>query len=151
MDEKNKLLVAEKMAWREIVPTGDMADSVNPLFSTGFAACWKLKVQAENSARVENRKLQTRIDALVGLINHPRLDGFFTGVRVEAAFQREKWGEEHDKLKTAFDWFWLIGYVSQKAAGAIVSGDSEKAKHHIITTAAVLFNWYKFQFPEDTE
>ena len=64
------------------------------------------------------------------------------GVPIEAAHQRERWGVEHDGGKTPFDWFWLIGYLAQKAASAAVAGDDEKAKHHTISTAAALANWH---------
>jgi hypothetical protein len=44
--------------------------------------------------------------------------------------------------KTPFDWFWLVGYLAQKAATSAVNGDAEKARHHTISTAAALANWH---------
>lgn len=76
------------------------------------------------------------------IINTPETADFMAGVPLEAAHQRERWGAEHDAGKTPFDWFWLIGYLSQKAADAAVRGDTEKAMHHTISTAAALANWH---------
>lgn len=76
------------------------------------------------------------------LINTPETADFMAGVPLEAAHQRERWGSEHDAGKTPFDWFWLVGYLAQKAASAAVAGDIEKAKHHTISTAAALANWH---------
>ena len=101
----------------------------------------------------EVRKLDARI-------NNPITDNFIDGVRHEAAHQVERWGAAHDRGKTAFDWFWLIGYLAQKAATAAVAyegaiehaitpadrdaagADLEKALHHTISTAAALLNWH---------
>jgi outer membrane murein-binding lipoprotein Lpp len=76
------------------------------------------------------------------IINTPETADFMAGVPIEAAHQRERWPSEHDSGKTPFDWFWLIGYLAQKAATAAVAGDVEKAKHHTISTAAALANWH---------
>ena len=103
----------------------------------------------------EVRKLDARI-------NNPITDSFINGVRHEAAHQVQRWGAAHDRGKTAFDWFWLIGYLAQKAATAAVAyedaiehaitpadtdavdvdADLEKALHHTISTAAALLNWH---------
>lgn len=76
-------------------------------------------------------------------INTPVTNDFLEGVKLEAIHQVERWGEAHDQVKSTFDWFWLIGYLAQKAATAAINGDLEKAKHHTISTAAALFNWHK--------
>lgn len=76
------------------------------------------------------------------IINTPETFDFMAGVPIEAAHQRERWGSDHDAGKTPFDWFWLVGYLAQKAASAAVAGDAEKAKHHTISTAAALANWH---------
>lgn len=76
------------------------------------------------------------------IINTPETADFVDGVKREAAHQRERWGSDHDGGKTPFDWFWLIGYLAQKAATSEVAGDVEKAKHHTISTAAALANWH---------
>lgn len=59
----------------------------------------------------EVRKLDSRI-------NNPITDDFIDGVRHEAAHQVERWGAPHDRGKTPLDWFWLIGFLSQKAAAS---------------------------------
>jgi hypothetical protein len=75
-------------------------------------------------------------------LNRPETADFMRGLVLEAAHQRQRWPAEHDAGKTAFDWFWLVGYLAQKAATAAVAGDLEKAKHHTISTAAALANWH---------
>lgn len=85
--------------------------------------------------RAENERLQA-------LINTPHIDNFLEAVRIEAAHQCERWGTEHDTGKTPWDWFWLLGYLAQKAAASAVAGDREKALHHVITTAAACLNWH---------
>jgi len=75
-------------------------------------------------------------------VNSPEIEDFSKSVVLEAAYQRERWGAQHDAGKTPFDWFWLIGYLAQKAADAHVHGDVDKAKHHTISTAAALANWH---------
>src|SRR5689334_16987400 len=79
--------------------------------------------------------LLKEIDRLDALLNRPEVADFLKGVPLEAAHQVERWGTAHDGGKTPFDWFWLIGYLAQKAAAAAVAGDVVKAKHHTISTA----------------
>jgi hypothetical protein len=86
----------------------------------------------------------------VEVINSPETSDFMAGVPLEAAHQRDRWAVSHDAGKTPFDWFWLIGYLSQKAADAAVRGDAEKAKHHTISTAAALANWHAHLTGADT-
>lgn len=73
----------------------------------------------------------------------PETEDFFAGMRLEAGHQNLRHGADHDAGKTPFDWFWLIGYLAQKAAAAAVGGDLSKAKHHTISTAAALRNWHR--------
>jgi len=82
------------------------------------------------------------IVAAINSLNVPETKDFLRGIELEAAHQRFRWGADHDEGKGAFDWFWLIGYLAQKAADAALRGDVEKAKHHTISTAAVLANWH---------
>lgn len=84
-----------------------------------------------------------RVLYLEGLINTPRVDEFIDAVRFEAAHQVERWGTQHDAGKGPSDWFWLLGYLGGKALNAANSGDVEKAKHHTISSAAMLLNWFK--------
>lgn len=87
-------------------------------------------------------ELRSEIASLKAERDTPEIIDFMRGVPLEAAHQRERWGSSHDDGKTPFDWFWLIGYLAQKAAASAVSGDVEKAKHHTISTAAALANWH---------
>lgn len=76
------------------------------------------------------------------LLQTPITDDWLEGVRAEAEHQRLRYAPEHDAGKSALDWFWLIGYLAQKAAFAALAGDREKAKHHTISTGAALLNWH---------
>ena len=89
--------------------------------------------------------MQDAIDEIVRLrqqLNTPELDNFAAGVVSEAQHQRERWGADGDAGKGPLDWFWLIGYLAQKAATAELAGDVDKAKHHTISTAAAMANWH---------
>lgn len=98
----------------------------------------------------ENAWLRKQVDQLTNLINTPHTDDFIRALPLEAAHQISRWGTEHDEGKTVWDWFWLIGYLAQKAASAALAGDTEKAKHHTISTAAVLLNWFRRLTGDDT-
>lgn len=88
-------------------------------------------------------QLEQERDALVRLIDTPHTAEFLSSVKTEAAHQVKRWGTEHDVGKTPWDWFWLVGYLAQKAASSALLGDTEKAKHHTISTAAVMLNWFR--------
>lgn len=90
----------------------------------------------------ELRKAWQEVDRLSVLINTPETEDWMKAVPLEAAHQSERWSED-DPEKTSLDWFWLIGYLAQKATFSQISGDFEKAKHHTISTAAALLNWHR--------
>jgi hypothetical protein len=90
----------------------------------------------------EVKALRERIAELEADLNRPETADFLRGVPLEAAHQRARWGIQHDEGKAPLDWFWLIGYLAQKAATSALAGDVEKAKHHTISTAAALANWH---------
>lgn len=83
-----------------------------------------------------------RLQYLEGLINSPEVEQFLRGTHLEAIHQVERWGEASDRGKRPADWFWLVGYLAGKALHAQVGGNTEKAKHHCISTAAALYNWH---------
>lgn len=87
------------------------------------------------AALLENNRLKE-------LLNTPELENFSKGVVLEAAHQRERWGSEHDADKQPADWFWLLGYLGGKALKAHTDGNTEKALHHCISSAAALANWH---------
>ena len=80
---------------------------------------------------------------LESIIDTPHTGEWFEAVRLEAAHQIKRWGIDHDKGKDPADWFWLLGYLGGKALASALAGDTEKAKHHIITSAAALLNWFR--------
>lgn len=82
-------------------------------------------------------------DRLRAILSSPVNDDWLEGVRIEAAHQVLRYPAEHDAGKSALDWFWLIGFLAQKAAFAALCGDREKAKHHTISTGAALLNWHR--------
>jgi hypothetical protein len=89
----------------------------------------------------EIAKLRAEVARLEGLINTPHTHNFVTAVKMEAAYQKTR--GYLDEKKSPLDWFWTLGYLSQKAAFAAIAGDAEKARHHTISSAAMLFNWYE--------
>ena len=74
--------------------------------------------------------------------NAPETEDFWNGVRRESAHQRERWGEAHDRSKSAENWYWLAGYLAGKALRAAIQGDKGKALHHTISAAAALSQWH---------
>lgn len=86
--------------------------------------------------------LRARVAELEAILNAPELHDFAKGVVLEAGHQRERWGSDHDAGKAPLDWFWLIGFLAQKAATAHQGGDTYKALHHTISTAAAMANWH---------
>jgi hypothetical protein len=91
----------------------------------------------------DNFALKARVLELEGRINTPHTDEWFEAVRLEAAHQFERWGTAHDEGKEHSDWFWLLGFLGGKALASAVKGDTEKAKHHTISSAAILLNWFR--------
>lgn len=86
--------------------------------------------------------LEAEVARLTAILNTPEVANFVKGVMLEAPHQRERYGADHNAGKTPLDWFWLIGYLAQKAATAEMHGDADKAMHHTISTAAALANWH---------
>lgn len=96
----------------------------------------------EAEAQADLRRLRAEVARLQTQIHHPVTADFLSGVSLEAAHQRERWGRSHDAGKTPADWFWLVGYLAGKALHAAAEGRTEKALHHTISTAAALLNWH---------
>lgn len=95
--------------------------------------------------------LRAERDRMREALNTPEVEDFTKAVVSEAQHQRERWGSSHDAGKQPLDWFWLIGYLAQKAATAAMAGDAHKAKHHTISTAAALANWHAAISGQHTE
>lgn len=72
----------------------------------------------------------------------PETSDWFEGVRKEAAFQVAEWGKKHDDGKGPQDFYWTLGFLAGKALSSAIAGDIEKAKHHTISSAALLLNWH---------
>lgn len=105
---------------------------------------------ARNEYKERAEQAETERDAAVRdaerlrqLIDTPHTDDWFEAVRLEAAHQIKRWGSSHDACKEPLDWFWLLGHLGGKAARAALEGDSEKAKHHAISSSAMLLNWFR--------
>lgn len=101
-------------------------------------------IQSQVAKRLAARVLELEAEnaRLQEVLNTPEVNNFLDGVTLEAQHQRERWGAAHDAGKGPLDWFWLIGYLAQKAADAHMSGNQDKALHHCISTAAALANWH---------
>lgn len=109
-----------------------------------FCICSVLVLRAGYEAMSDTETmLRQRIAELESLINTPEVEDFMAAIPIEAAHQVERWGPDHDTNKTPMDWFWVLGYLSQKAAMSQLSGDLEKAQHHCITVAALCLTWHK--------
>lgn len=72
----------------------------------------------------------------------PETDDFLEGLRKEAAHQVARWGRAHDDGKGPEAFYWTLSYLAGKALRAAIDGDIEKAKHHTISSAALLRNWH---------
>jgi hypothetical protein len=97
-----------------------------------------ITVQEQRLADAERRNAE-----LEAMLDTPHTDEWFEGVKLEAGHQIKRWGSEHDAGKGPADWFWLIGYLAQKAMTSQMLGNEEKAKHHTISTGAALLNWFR--------
>ncbi len=93
--------------------------------------------------RDDNAKLRATL-------NSPEVVHFAQGVMNEAAHQIDRWGEPHDRSKSAEGWFWLIAWLAGKALRAAITGDRDKALHHTISTAAVCANWHRAILRDET-
>ncbi len=133
------------------VPTGlVVADDTldEPLIEAVDVICARV-INALTDHNVEARA-ELVIGIVSAVLNAPINADFVTGVKVEAMHQRKRWGTEHDAGKTPADWFWLLGHLAGKALAAAAKGDKEKAKHHTISSAAVLLNWHAHLTGADT-
>jgi len=97
---------------------------------------------AEMHLRTELKIAKARILELEAMLNRPEVEDFSRGVVFEFAHQVACGRASRDAEKSPFDWFWTLGYLSQKAAQAAASGDIRKAKHHTISSAALLAQWH---------
>lgn len=75
-------------------------------------------------------------------LNTPEIEEFDKAIPLESAHQVQRWGAEHDAGKSPANWFWLVGYLAGKALASHIAGNTDKAKHHCISTTAVLRNWH---------
>lgn len=105
----------------------------------GFERLQRLVARKDAELAEKNARLLE----LEGRINTPHTADWFEAVRLEAAHQVERFGVQHDDGKNPQDWFWLLGYLSGKAVAAALLGDDEKAKHHTISSGAMLLNWFR--------
>ena len=112
---------------------GIPADSPSPHRAAGCRVGGRLDIALAAVAQLAS---------LRDLVNSPHTNDFLESVRTEVAHQIERWGTVHDRAKEPADWYWLLAYLSGKALAAHIAGDVEKAKHHTISSAAVLANWH---------
>lgn len=101
-----------------------------------------LTLRQENAMRAEHGRALDEVRRLTALLNTPEVEDFAKAVVLEAAHQRGRWKADHDAGKEPQDWFWLVGWLAGKAVHAAILGDLDKAKHHCISSAAVLANWH---------
>lgn len=92
---------------------------------------------------IELKEAHAEIERLTAIIHQPETDYFMKGVSIEAEYQREI-HEEGDADKTPAQWVACITYLASKALQAIAIGRIDKAKHHIVTTAACCKRWHSY-------
>lgn len=79
---------------------------------------------------------------LRAIIDRPENDDFLKGVSIEAEHARRRW-EKDDIAKTPFEWMGLVLFLAGKGLKAYLDGDTEKAKHHCVSSAAALLNFHR--------
>lgn len=92
------------------------------------------------------RELEAKVaelEPIAALINRPETENFLRGVQLEAGHQRWRWGRDHDAGKDPDQWFWTLGFLAGKARHHHAEGDAEKARHHLISSAALLSHWHE--------
>lgn len=100
-------------------------------------------------ARETVLELVREVKRLRKLIWTPHTAEFLEAVRIEAAHQRDRWSDGHDRMKDDSDWYWLLGWLIGKAVHA--KDDREKRLHHIVTSAAALLNWHRLETEKEAE
>lgn len=83
------------------------------------------------------------LERLRALINTPHYGDFWEAVKIEAAHQRERWGEHHDRDKHPWDFLAVWSHLSGKFVNAVWNDDRKKMEHHIITLAATAMNFHR--------
>lgn len=105
-----------------------------------------MRVHVDEGGRLDHQNgvdLLQEVERLHAILTMPVIDPFVEAAQSEARHQVYRWGADHDAAKTAWDWFWTLGYLGGKAAHAALARDWTKAKHHTITAAAMLANWHR--------
>jgi len=102
--------------------------------------CMRDQARIDDLSRKTILELATEVERLQALINNPHIDDFLEAVRLEAAHQRERWGDAHDAGKSDEDFYWTLGWLAGKG---VRFENQEKRLHHIITSAALCLNWHR--------
>lgn len=111
-----------------------MTDDIKERLQQHDYRYWKDRAETAEARLAAAREAQD-------LISRPYIGAWSDAVIIEAAHQRDRFGAKHDHGKNPEDWFWLIGYLAGKCLAAHKAGDVEKAKHHTVSTGAVLAHW----------
>jgi len=95
----------------------------------------------------ENRRLREELEGLKKILGSPEINEFWEGVRREAAYQRDHWGEKHDLEKSDADFYWTLGWLAGKAVNDPHDEEDtrtplERKLHRIMTAAALASNWH---------
>lgn len=104
--------------------------------------------------KADNERLKYENKRMKRILNTPLIQDFVEAVIGEAQHQYYHWSEDHDASKNPPDWFWTLGYLAGKAQAAHLAGDVDKALHHTVSSAALLYHWHqhiKEQFGLETE
>jgi hypothetical protein len=84
---------------------------------------------------------QDAVTAIESAFDDPVIDDFIEGLRIEIPYQQHVWNVE-DAGKSISCWIRLIHHLTAKIGESDWNHKPDKAKHHIITTAAALANFH---------
>lgn len=83
---------------------------------------------------------------LRALIDTPHTSDFLEAVKLEAAHQRSRWGED-DASKVDSDWLAIVVHLASKAhfnwMPLDAQGEIEKKLHRVISVGAAAMNWFE--------
>lgn len=85
--------------------------------------------------------LKAERNRLRNIVHRPENNEFLKGVSIEFEYQRSRTDVKDDE-KTPTEWYWTLGHLAGKALHSSMINDIDKAKHHCITAAALLWHWH---------
>lgn len=106
---------------------------------------------AFDSAVAEINNLQERLLQWAPLHQDSGEARFAFAMISEMFYQTAKWGEDHDKNKTAEDWLYVLDYLSKALSISFAYGSDALAREKCVNLAAFLGHWYNHLTPKATD